>query len=217
MARKRGRWIVVAAVVVLVVWWAGTRDEQRPDTNGHGGAASELGSAEGGANNQDDELVRFARPVVEHATAAGINPRLLMAVLYNESYKPHDPALQRAWQRIDPDAAFGIANMHEAAFNDTKEGREFAERDWHELPDDPVLAIQAAAWHLHDLDAQLPAELPGDYSRDDLLAMGYNAGAGNMAEFARGVTPGSQAQSYVDRLHDNWDKAGVAIAGQGSG
>ncbi|PWV77022.1 Transglycosylase SLT domain-containing protein [Prauserella marina] len=212
MARKRGRWIVVMAVVVLVVWWAGTRDEQRPGSGQQGGAASELSSPEDGS----DEVARFAEPVVEHATAAGINPRLLMAVLYNESYKPHDPALQRAWQRIDPDAAFGIANMHEAAFNDTKQGRDFADRDWHELPDDPDLAVQAAAWHLHDLDAQLPAELPGDYSRDDLLAMGYNAGAGNMAEFARGVTPGSQAQSYVDRLHDNWDKAGAAIAERGS-
>ncbi len=159
--------------------------------------------------NQDPAA--FADPVVEHAGAAEINPVLLMAVLYNESYKPHDPELERAWQKIDPDAAFGVANMHRAAFDDTKQGRPFADRQWEELPDDPDLAIQAAAWYLHDLAARLPVHERPPYTHDDLLALGYNAGPGAMRAVANGADPGTQARSYVDKLRGNWAKAEDAV------
>jgi hypothetical protein len=154
---------------------------------------------------------RFAPQVRRHAAAAGIGAQLLMAILYNESYKPHDPKLERAWQKFDPESGFGVANMHRAAYDETRRGRDFADRDWTELPDDPDLAIEAAAWYLHDLGAQLPAHWPAKYTRDELLALGYNAGPGSMAAFARGAKPGSVAQSYLDKLHANWDAAGRAV------
>ncbi|MFE3902239.1 transglycosylase SLT domain-containing protein [Streptomyces sp. NPDC059153] len=156
----------------------------------------------------------YAPQVRTHAARADVDPKLLMAVLYNESYKPHDPELERAWQRYKPDAAFGIANMHRAAFDETKRRHDFANRRWEELPDDRDLAIEAAAWHLHDLAAQLPAHRPGAYTKNELLALGYNTGSGNMLAFARGAHPGTQAQSYLDRLHANWAKAGKAISAQ---
>ncbi len=134
-----------------------------------------------------------------------------MAILINESDKPHDPNLERAWQRIKPDAAFGIANMHRAAFDETKRGRNFANRKWQELPDDPDLAIKAAAWHLHDLVTQLPAHRDERFTRNQLLALGYNAGGSNMRLFAQGARPGPAAQSYLDRLRKNWTAAGEAI------
>ncbi|WP_260189669.1 lytic transglycosylase domain-containing protein [Actinophytocola gossypii] len=161
----------------------------------------------------DQGTARYAAQVVTHTGPAGINPVLLMAILYNESYKPHDPDLERAWQKIDPDASFGIANMHRAAFDDTKRGRDFAGRQWEELPDDPDLAIQAAAWYLHDLATQLPPNWPGPYTRDELLALGYNTGPGNMLAFAQGSTPGEQAQSYLDKLRDNWPGAETDVNG----
>jgi hypothetical protein len=161
--------------------------------------------------DQGQGPARFAPQVRTHAGRAGIHPQLLMAILFNEAYKPHDPALERAWQRIQPDAAFGIANMHRAAFDEAKRGRDFADRDWQELPDDPDLAIEAAAWHLHDLARQLPARWSGQYTRDELLALGYNAGAGSMKAFARGARPGRVAQSYLDRLRANWPKAAAAL------
>jgi soluble lytic murein transglycosylase-like protein len=154
---------------------------------------------------------RYAPQVRAHAEAAGVGPQLLMAILYNESYKPHDPALERAWQKIDPDAAFGVANMHKAAFDEAKQGRDFATRDWQELPDDPDLAIAAAAWHLHDLAAQLPRSVTGTYTRDELLALGYNAGASSMLAFANDARPGELAQSYLDRLRTNWPQAEEAV------
>jgi len=131
--------------------------------------------------------------------------------LYNESYKPHDPKFERQWAEVDSDPAFGIANMHKPAFDETKRGRPFAQRKREELPDNPALAIQAAAWHLHDLARRLPADRADLYTKDELLALGYNAGGGNMRIFARGRKAGAQAQSYVDRLHDNWAKSAEAL------
>jgi hypothetical protein len=160
------------------------------------------------SNNYDP--ADFAPQVRQSAGKAKVSPQLLMAILYNESYKPHDPELERSWQRIKPDSAFGIANMHRAAFDQTKRGR-FAKRNWEELPDHPDLAIEAAAWHLHDLAGRLPKTTSGKFSKDELLALGYNTGAGNMRAFARGAKPGDQAQSYLDRLHDNWDKSADAV------
>ncbi|OLE22794.1 MAG: hypothetical protein AUG44_24015 [Actinobacteria bacterium 13_1_20CM_3_71_11] len=170
-------------------------------------AASPSASPSGGAYDP----ARFAAQVRRHAAAAGIDAQLVMAILYNESYKPHDPKLERAWQKLDPEAAFGVANMHRAAFDETRRGRDFAGRDWTELPDDPDLAIEAAAWYLHDLAAQLPAHWPAKYTRDELLALGYNAGPGSMTAFARGAKPGPVAQNYLDKLRTNWDAAARAL------
>jgi soluble lytic murein transglycosylase-like protein len=159
----------------------------------------------------DYDPAHFAAEVRRYATQAGINPQLLMAILYNESYKPHDPKFERQWAEIDSDPAFGIANMHKPAFDQTKRGRPFAQRRWDELPDDPALAIQAAAWHLRDLAKRLPADRADRYTKDELLALGYNAGGGNMRLFARGRKAGPQAQSYLDRLHANWAKSADAL------
>ncbi|MFI1385739.1 transglycosylase SLT domain-containing protein [Embleya sp. NPDC020886] len=200
--------------MVLVLAGAGVVACDPPET----GSARASGSATSGAEDSvpkggGGQPARYAPQVVRHARAAGIDPQLLMAILHNESYKPHDSALERAWQKLKPDSAFGIANMHRAAFDEAKQGRDFADRDWQELPDDPDLAIRAAAWHLHDLAAQLPAKWAGALTKNELLALGYNAGAGNMRAFARGVRPGSQASSYLDRLHDNWTRAGREVRG----
>lgn len=164
------------------------------------------------ATATDQDPARYAEPVVRHAREAAVSPQLVMAILYNESYKPHDPDLERAWQQLDPDAAFGVANMHRAAYDETRRGRAFAGRAWQELPDDPDLAIQAEAWYLHDLAGQLPSRHGDAYRTEELLALGYNAGPGNMKAFAKGAKPGARAQEYLTTLRANWAKAGRAVA-----
>ncbi|HEY1177733.1 MAG TPA: transglycosylase SLT domain-containing protein [Phytomonospora sp.] len=161
----------------------------------------------------DYDPADYAAEVREHAETTGVNPVLLMAILYNESYKPHDPASERAWQKIDPDASFGIANMHKAAFDDTKRDRDFADRQWEELPDDRDLAVQAAAWYVHDLAEGLPDGGTGAYTRDQLLAAGYNAGPGSMAAYLDGAEPSASVADYLDRLDANWEKATEAVEG----
>jgi soluble lytic murein transglycosylase-like protein len=214
---KRWWWVAVG-VVVVGAWAARGDDTPAPQTATSGEprpsitpspSASTTPATEEWFENYDP--ARFAPQVRTYASRAGIHPQLLMAILYNESYKPHDPDLERSWAKIDSDPAFGIANMHRAAFDDTKRGRAFAVRKWEELPDDPELAIEAAAWHLHDLAKRLPASRNRRFSKDELLALGYNTGAGNMRAFAKGANPGRQAQSYLDRLHDNWDKSAKAV------
>jgi soluble lytic murein transglycosylase-like protein len=159
----------------------------------------------------DYDPAHFAPEVRRYARQAGISPQLLMAILYCEAYKPHDPKFERQWAQVDSDPAFGIANMHKAAFDETKRGRDFAKRKWEELPDNPALAIEAAAWHLHDLAKRITSQRADLYTKDELLALGYNAGGGNMRIFARGRKAGPQAQSYLDRLHDNWAKSAEAL------
>ncbi|MFC9688819.1 transglycosylase SLT domain-containing protein [Kribbella sp. NPDC056951] len=213
-------WIVVAGVLVVGAWSARDNDEPQaaPEKvvstkpTPKPTKSTQPPAAERSAGNWYDNYdpAHFAVQVRKSAKKAGVNPQLLMAILYNEDYKPHTPELERSWQRIKPDASFGIANMHRAAFNETKRGR-FAKRQWEELPDDPDLAIEAAAWHLHDLANRLPAKRSSDLTKDELVALGYNAGAGNMRAFARGARPGAQAQSYLNNLRENWEESATAL------
>ncbi|TWV48521.1 lytic transglycosylase domain-containing protein [Streptomyces misionensis] len=217
---RRGRWLLLAVLALVlygIVRAAGTPSApEAPSRPGAGSSAPEAtprpSSSPPAPASAGYDPADYAAQVRTRARQAGVSARLVMAILYNESYKPHDPAFERAWQKYKPDAAFGIADMHRATFDEVKQGRSFAGRRWEELPDDRDLAIEAEAWYLHDLAARLPAHWPGAYTEDDLLALGYNTGAGNMLAFARGATPGSQARSYLDRLHGNWAEAGRAVA-----
>lgn len=213
------RWSWVAVGVLLVGVWAACSDKDtttKADPTAKPTATKPTASTKPSVKStkpwyDDYDPAHFAPDVRRYAKQAGINPQLLMAILYNESYKPHDPKFERQWAEVDSDPAYGIANMHKPAFDETKRGRDFAKRKWEELPDNPALAIQAAAWHLHDLAQRLPSKRADLYTKDELLALGYNAGGGNMRIFARGRKAGSQAQSYVDRLHDNWAKSAEAL------
>ncbi|MDF3298887.1 lytic transglycosylase domain-containing protein [Streptomyces tropicalis] len=149
---------------------------------------------------------------VRSAGAAGVSPVLLMAVLHNEAYKPHHPLLERLWQWWKPEASFGVANMHRATFEQVRRMHDLSGRRWEDLRDDPAFAVHAAALHLGDLDRALPRRRARRYTRDELLALGYNAGERNMRAFARGVPPGPMARSYLRRLRDNWSVAADAVA-----
>lgn len=214
-AKAKWPWVVLA-LAVLAVWGYERSDGSAPPSAAAPAAsAAPVASASPSAlpSAPDYSPPRFAPQVRTYAAEAGVHPQLLMAILFNESYKPHGPEVERAWQKMKPDASFGIANMHRAAYEECSRGRPFADRPWEDLPDDPALAVRAAAWHLHDLAAQLPSKWSGPYDRDELMALGYNTGAGNMLAFARGANPGPEARSYLDRLHDNWAKSAQALTG----
>ncbi|MFC3454821.1 lytic transglycosylase domain-containing protein [Amycolatopsis speibonae] len=196
----------VSAACLLAVLLAGCGGPNDPRPSVTGATTAPVTAVDG-----DYDPARFATQVKARAAEAAVSPRLVMAILYNESYKPHDPELERQWQELKPNASFGVANMHKAAYEQTRRGRAFADRAWRELPDDSDLAIRAEAWYLHDLAAQLPGKRAGTLTTEELLALGYNTGPGNMKAFARGTKPGIQAQSYLDTLHANWGKAEEAL------
>jgi len=218
-APRRRRWlpvVVCALALYVIVRAADTPQGEKPPAGASASTSpppvgSTTPAAPAATSSSSYDPAGYVSQVRARAQQTGVRAQLLMAILYNESYKPHDPSFERAWQKYKPDASFGIANMHRATFDAVKKGRDFAGRRWDELPDDRDLAIEAEAWYLHDLAAQLPATWHASYTKDELLALGYNTGAGNMLAFARGATPGSQAQSYLDKLHANWAKAARAV------
>ncbi|MFF4173273.1 lytic transglycosylase domain-containing protein [Streptomyces sp. NPDC001744] len=159
----------------------------------------------------DYDPADYAPSVVRSAEEAGVSPLLVMTVLHNEAYKPHHPLLERLWQWWKPGASFGLANMHRAAFEQVRRAHGLSER-WKDLRDDPALAIHAAALHLKDLDRSLPERHARRYTRDELLALGYNTGEHNMRAFARGVPPGPMARSYLRRFRAYRARAAEVLA-----
>jgi hypothetical protein len=153
----------------------------------------------------------YTAEVVLGARAAGVSPVLVLAVLYNEAYKPHHPLLERLWQWWKPGASFGVANMHRATFERVRRAHDLP-RHWRDLRDDPAFAIHVAALHLSDLDRCLPRRHVCRYTRDELLALGYNTGERNMRAFARGVPPGPMARSYLRRFRAHRERAAAALA-----
>jgi hypothetical protein len=202
--QRAARWLALVAGLVALSGWLVRRGAAHAHTAGVAGMVS-------------TDVSGFAAEVRTHAGAAGVNPVLLMAILHNESYKPHIPLLERAWQKLHRDSAFGVANMHRITYERTRRGRSFAHRSWKELPHDTDLAVQAAAWHLHDLATRLPAHRANTFTEDELLAMGYNAGTRNMLRFARGIQPGRQARGYLDRLREHWAPAREALGAEARG
>ncbi|MFE9401424.1 transglycosylase SLT domain-containing protein [Streptomyces sp. NPDC006530] len=156
----------------------------------------------------------YAGYVASSAEEAGVSPLLVMTVLHNEAYKPHHPLLERLWQWWKPGASFGVANMHRATFEQVRRKHSLSQR-WRDLRDDPAFAIRAAALHLKDLDQSLPGRHARRYTRDELLALGYNAGERNMRAFARGVPPGPMARSYLRRFRAYRGRAAAALEAGG--
>jgi hypothetical protein len=152
--------------------------------------------------------------VVGSAGEAGVSSVLVMTVLHVEAYKPHHPLLERLWQWWKPGASFGVANMHRATFERVRRTHGLSER-WQDLRDDPAFAIRAAALHLKDLDRSLPRRHVRRYSREELLALGYNTGERNMRAFARGVPPGPMARSYLRRFRAYRHRAARILADDG--
>ncbi|MFI2780821.1 lytic transglycosylase domain-containing protein [Streptomyces sp. ALB3] len=153
----------------------------------------------------------YATCVLHSAEESGVSPLLVMTVLHNEAYKPHHPLLERLWQWWKPGAAYGVGNMHRATFEQVRRSHGLAER-WQDLRDDPAFAVHAAALHLKDLDRSLPRRHVRRYTRDELLALGYNAGERNMRAFARGVPPGPMARSYLRRYRAYRVRAATILA-----
>ncbi|MFC6936421.1 hypothetical protein ACFQHO_43225 [Actinomadura yumaensis] len=124
MAERERRWGWMAVPLAAVALWAVTCGKNDPDGDGRSGRPGASGSPTASKTKKlgERDPARFAGDVRRYAKKAGVSARLLMTILYNEADKPHDPELERAWQKFKRDAAFGIANMHRAAFDEAKRG-----------------------------------------------------------------------------------------------
>ncbi|MFB7719334.1 hypothetical protein [Nocardia sp. NPDC056100] len=132
----------------------------------------------------------WAQDSVKYGTAAGVDPRLVMAIIYNEGADTPQ-ALRPGYDygrwaenfvTDKPNGnSLGLTNMKEPAFNKLKEmyPAEFGDRQWSDLMGDNHLAVKAAAYNLKRLQLELgpkvPTAMKARYSLNEILAAGYNA------------------------------------------
>lgn len=157
---------------------------------------------------------QYVDKVVHYAYYAGIDTRLLMAVLYNEQCAWFCP-IQHGWlpetvRSWVSGASLGVTNIKEPTFNEVKAAHSviIGKAQWRDLAYDPDLAIKVAAFKLADIQRELPDRWDANLTRDQLLAMGLNQGAGVMLDFSRNTPPqdqaGSDARWYGDQVAKNW-------------
>src|SRR4051812_13229738 len=98
----RARWLGLP-VVALVAWGCvrgggSSSDSGSPARTPSPGASSAAKpSATPSSPSGSYDPADYAPQVRTYAKKAGISAQLLMAILYNEDYKPHDPAFERSW------------------------------------------------------------------------------------------------------------------------
>ncbi|MFQ6393161.1 hypothetical protein ACLMAJ_06895 [Nocardia sp. KC 131] len=180
-------------------------------------------------NKLDPRVRSWVGSAVKYGNTAGIDPRLVMAIVYNEggyrsdsfienemSYA-YDVFVREGGNLIRPNS-LGLTNMKEATFNKVKKKfpSEFAGKEWSNLKEDPDLAIMAATYNLKRIESQYvadaPEELKEKYTRDQFLAAGYNSEDNIEAHFRAGDL-GPVVQGYVGMTNTALDKAQRLMGG----
>jgi hypothetical protein len=192
------------------------------------------GQAPFGVLNQPPES--YVLQIAKYAAQAGVDPRLMLVILQNESNKIHgtvsdqlvDPAIDSTACAITHSQgcagpSLGIADMKQATFDQVKanHGDLFGSDQWPDLTGNPDLAIQALAWELHDLAQGLPGTFVGQYSPEQMLGMAYNGGTQLALDYARGGTDLSQdtktkLQFYADHVDQSWSGADQVFCQSGA-
>jgi RHS repeat-associated protein len=177
----------------------------------------------------DAVVIDFMQKVARYAAQAGIDPRQLLAILMNEYGRDCTGACEgaqtyfggkaeQAYIKIQGNPpSIGVGNMQPGAFDTTRANHPEAlgTYDWSDLLDDNV-AIQATAYHLHDLMDALPENFDGAgryQTREEMAAIGYNSGKdspqgeGGMLNVARGENPNYHGAGYAESYDNNWTTA----------
>ncbi|MEV6428791.1 hypothetical protein [Nocardia sp. NPDC051463] len=177
----------------------------------------------------DPRVRSWVGSAVKYGNAAGIDPRLVMAIVYNEggyrsdsfienemSYA-YDVFVREGGNFIRPNS-LGLTNMKEDTFNAVKKQFpvEFAGKEWSDLKKDPDLAIMAATYNLKRIDIKwtstAPDELKEKYTHDQFLAAGYNS-EGNMKAYLEAGDLGPVVQGYVRMTNTALDKTQQLLSG----
>jgi hypothetical protein len=178
----------------------------------------------------------YVSQIARYAAQAGVDPRLMLTILWGESNKVHgslsdqviDPNLDKAACAVTGSngcagPSLGIADMKEATFDQVKANHPdlFGSSQWSDLTGNTDLAIQTLAWELHDLAEQLSGGSVGNYSPQQVLGMAYNGGTSLAVDYANGGSDISQdnknkLQFYADMISQNWGKADQIFCDSGA-
>ncbi|MEV6555825.1 hypothetical protein AB0M22_08925 [Nocardia sp. NPDC051756] len=177
----------------------------------------------------DPDVQPWVGSAVKYGNAAGIDPRLVMAIVYNEGGYRSDSFIEREMSYaydvfireggnlIRPNS-LGLTNMKEGTFEDVKRifRSEFEGKEWSDLKEDPDLAIKAATYNLKRIQDQyvggVPDELKEKYTLDQFLAAGYNAER-NIPDYFEAGDLGPVVQGYVRMTNTALDKAQQLLGG----
>ncbi|MBH0775023.1 hypothetical protein [Nocardia bovistercoris] len=175
----------------------------------------------------DPKVFRWLESSVRHGAEAGIDPRLVMAIVLNEGADSNltwdgKQGELKDWLREKTSPlregkdgysnSLGLTNMKKETFNRIKDEypHVFAGREWSDLADDQDLAIQAAAYNLAWIKRKWTDKIPSDmksrYSLNEVLAAGYNA-EGFFGDYVKQGELGHKATMYSKMSRNSFYRA----------
>jgi len=186
--------------------------------------------AAGVGTNPEPE--QYISAIVKYGAQTSIDPRLILTMLWNEDGHWHALGGDAAnglydWVRGRTDGpSYGMADMKQAPFDEVKAAHPtlFGDRKWTDLQTDPDLAVQTLAWKLYDISGPvgsdiLPRHWNAAFTRDEMLAMAWNQGAGNAVAYSDGKATGDvkkNLDSYKSGVDQYWDRADQIICRSGA-
>ncbi|WP_157172013.1 hypothetical protein [Nocardia higoensis] len=177
--------------------------------------------------DMDPKVARWAEDSVTYGEAAGVDPRLVMAIVLNEGADANLTWDGRYGELKDwlreyttpfrelkdgHSNSLGLTNMKEETFDKLKAEYPsiFSGREWTDLTDDQSLAIQAAAYNLayikNKWSDKIPADMKSQYSLNQVLAAGYNA-EGFFGDYIANGELGHKATLYSKMSRNSFGRA----------
>lgn len=202
------KWPLIMLCLLLLVPWTGTHRDIHYACSARRGGHSATDSLRrpvtcSVVTMADLEISRSTRwtpaaAFLDHvrsaATAARIDPRLLLAVVIRERGDSHllDFLSRTPLQRLHQ-FSIGVANMKPSAFAEAQAyARDALGYGWRAIADDPAKAVRAAAYLLAKRKAQLSPGRSPRFSDAEYIRMGYHSGYAVMhqAESSGAYLPG---------------------------
>lgn len=187
----------------------------------------------GGSN----EIVRgWIDDSVKYGNAAGVDPKLVLAIVYNEGGNRADTTLEQvgsgfwdatreilnpireATSPVDMGMSLGLTNIKESTYQKLQEAypEEFGSIPWARVQYDDSVAIRAAAFSLKRIQEQygpfVPDEMKEKYNTNEFMAAGYNSELA-MADYLRQAELGPQVKNYLRMNEGSYAKASELING----
>ncbi|MBU3065995.1 hypothetical protein KO481_31295 [Nocardia sp. NEAU-G5] len=181
----------------------------------------------------DPHLKAWIAAAVKYGDAAGIDPRLVMAIVLNEGATR---TLAGAGEIYDDfrwltsglrNNSLGLTNMKEATFNRVKAAfpAQFQGQSWSDLDGNEDLAIKATAYDLRNLqneyENRIPASMRLQVTPTQFLAAAYNVGEDNPSYnvntlINEGKLADHGVAGYANRAQDHYNLANQWMVNSGA-
>ncbi|MQY19483.1 hypothetical protein NRB20_25730 [Nocardia sp. RB20] len=192
----------------------------------------------------DPTLRPWTEAAVTYGNQAGIDPRLVLAIVANEGatrtlqggsglsdeydigrYLTDPARVAGGYLGIGGNKegnSLGLTNMKENTFNDVKAAfpDQFKNDDWHDLIGNNDLAIKATTYKLKLIENQFGPQVHDDikskYTLNQFLAASYNAGDKETSRYVQTGSIGPAATSYMERATQHFNHAQDLLCSSGA-